>query len=116
MRTLSATRTTPDGTDDLDNQVVDSLESLRQRIAQRLRFPAGTWELDTRQGTPSVLGYTFTLQLAASVLTRAIQDEGGDEVTGVEVRVSYVRGTRTMVYHAEVASIYGPMTMEGEAV
>ena len=68
--------------DDMDNTVVDNLESLRQRITQRLRFQVGTWELDGRKGTDSVLGFEYTPDLAAAVLSGAIRDEGADEVTG----------------------------------
>ena len=46
MRTLSATRQTEDSPTDLDNQVVDGIESLRQRIDQRLKFMLGEWDLD----------------------------------------------------------------------
>ena len=42
MRTLSASPidavANPDGPTDLENRVVDGIESLRQRIVQRLRF------------------------------------------------------------------------------
>ena len=45
MRTLSASPidavANPDGPTDLENRVVDGIESLRQRIVQRLRFRLG---------------------------------------------------------------------------
>ena len=117
MRTLS---TSPISTDenapyDLDGTVIDRLQSLEQRIRQRLRFPIGTWPLDTRLGTESVLGYEYTPELAASVLTDAIREEGGDEVTGVNVDIGYERATRTMTYSAVVETIYGATTMAGTA-
>ena len=116
MRTLSATQQTDDSPMDLDNQVVDGIESLRQRTDQRLKFRIGEWDLDRRRGTESVLGHEYTPDLAASVLTAAIRDEGGDEVTGVEVEIDYNRTSRILFYSAQVASIYGPMTITGEAI
>ena len=56
-----------------------------QRITQRFRFQVGTWELDGRKGTDSVLGFEYTPDLAAAVLSGAIRDEGADEVTGPPV-------------------------------
>ena len=105
----------PTGQHDLDNTVVDGLRSLEQRISQRLRFPIGTWQLDTRRGTESVLGRTFTPDLAASVISAAIRDEGGSEVTGVEDVTTRLDG-RTLRYTATVATIYGVMTLTGVAV
>ena len=116
MRTLSATQQTEDSPTDLDNQVVDGIESLRQRLDQRLKFMLGEWDLDRRRGTESVLGHEYTPDLAASVLTAAIRDEGGDEVTGVDAEIDYSRTTRIWYYSAQVASIYGPMTITGVAI
>ena len=112
MRTISATdSTSPDGATiiDLDGRVVDGLESLRQRIAQRLRFPRGTWFLDGNAGTDSVLGHQITAPLAGTVMTGAIREEGGDEVVAVEdVRVDLDHDTRELSYSARVVSVYGP--------
>ena len=60
-----------------------ALRSLEQRIAQRLRFPISTWQLDTRRGTESVIGREFTPSLAAGVISAAIRDEGGSEITDI---------------------------------
>ena len=81
MRTLSVSpmdATAPDGVQDLDNRVIDGIARLgTKNCTQRLRFPLGEWELDTRKGTESVIGHEFTASLAAGVISAAIRDEGG---------------------------------------
>ena len=103
-KTLSTSPIDPtrDGSpDDLDNLIVDDLESLRQRVVQRLRFPIGTWQLDTRRGTESTLGHGITPALAASIISDAIRDEGGAEITSIANVVALLdRGTRTFTYSA----------------
>ena len=119
MRTLSVRPVNPDdqnGPADLDNTVVDNLESLRQRITQRLRFQIGTWELDARKGTDSVLGFEYTPDLAAAVLSGAIRDEGADEVTGPPSVETRLDRDRVLHYEATVPTIYGDMTVRGTAI
>ena len=116
MRTLAVTPVdpnVPDGTQDLQGlRVVDGLESLAQRVQQRLRFPLGTWELDKRRGTDPVLGRENTPDLVALTYEAAIRDEGGTEVTGVTgVRVELDRTTRVLTYYAVVQTIYGSMPL-----
>lgn len=118
-RTLSTRpvdSTHPELGDDLDNRVADGLESLRQRIRQRLQFRVGEWTLDTRKGTESVLGHGMTPTLAASVISSAIRDEGGDEVTGIVDVEAKLDRDRVMRYTATVTTIYGAMLIEGTAV
>ena len=116
MRTLSVSPIRTDGPDDVDNVVVDGIEALRQRIQQRLRFPLGTWDLDTRRGTESTLGHNMTPALAASALTDAILDEGGDEITGApEVRSVLDHDTRALSYSATIPTIYGDMVVTAPA-
>ena len=119
MRTLSASPIAPDRPalgDDLDNRVVDGIESLRQRIGQRLRFRVGEWQLDRRQGTESVLGFEYTPELAAAVLSGAIRDEGAEEVTGISNVQFNLDADRRLSYYAIVNTIYGVMTLTGVAV
>ena len=120
MRTLSVSpvdANAPDGIQDLDNRVIDGLRSLEQRIAQRLRFPIGTWQLDTRRGTESVIGREFTPSLAAGVISAAIRDEGGAEITDiVDVTATIDLATRQFRYSATVRTIYGVMQLTGTAV
>ena len=80
-RTLSASPIDPNNPSmgsDVDNRDrVEGLEALRQRIQQRLWFRVGEWSLDTRRGTPSVLGHGMTANQAAGIIGAAIRDEGG---------------------------------------
>ena len=77
MRTLGVQAIRPDGQiTDLDNRIIDRLDSLRQRVEQRLRFPASTWFLNRRAGVPyntDVLGHQATLGLATMTLTTAVR-------------------------------------------
>ena len=117
MRTLSVKTIDAAGTQDLDNTVVDGIDSLAQRIEQRLRFLLGTWQLDTRKGTPSVLGREFTPELAGTVISGAVRDEGGSEINEItDVRTSLDRATRTMRYTVTAKTIYGSMTVSGTVV
>ena len=118
-RTLSASPIDPSNPamgDDITNFVVEGLESLRQRLKQRLAFRSGEWELDTRAGTQSVLGHTNTLDVAAGILSAAILDEGGSEVTGIESVTVRLGTDRVMRYTATVNTIYGTMTATNVAV
>ena len=111
MRTISVTVDAA-GIPDLDGQVVDDLESLRQRIVQRLQFGRGTWALDATRGTVSVLGHDLTIALAQAVLVDAIREEGSFEVIGVpESAAQLDRETRVLRFSARVQTIYGPMDM-----
>ena len=119
MRTLGTRPLNParpqDGYD-MDNTVVDGLRSLEERIRQRLQFLIGTWDLDTRKGTESVLGFGMTPELAASVISAAIRDEGGDEVTDVVDVEARIDANRTMYYDVTVNTIYGQMALTDTAV
>ena len=107
MRTWSVTQLTEDDAPDLDGRVVDDLESLRQRIEQRLHFPQGSWQLNPELGTPRLLG-RHTERVAASVITNTILEEGGTEVVAVErVTVRLNHDTRELRYSAQVRTIYG---------
>ena len=118
-RTLSASPIDPNNPSmgsDVDNRVVEGLEALRQRIQQRLWFRVGEWSLDTRRGTPSVLGHGMTANQAAGIIGAAIRDEGGSEVTGIADVTVRLGTDRVMRYSANVPTIYGAMTVDGEAV
>ena len=120
MRSLSVTPTDsndPGGPADLDGTVVDDLESLRQRVDQRLRFPLSTWALDLSLGTPSVLGHQVTDALAVRVIVDAVREEGGDEVLDVvDVVVNLNHDTRVLRYSMRVVSVYGEFTTAGISV
>lgn len=106
----------PDGIHDLAGTVVTDLEALRQRVVQRLRFRRGEWQLDLSAGTDSVIGHQTTVGLAAGVISDAIRDEGGSEVTEVHDVVATLDGeTRVFRYSAVVETVYGQMTISGAA-
>ena len=116
MRTLGANPITEDtdgnaltGVTDLANTLADGLESVRQRVSQRLRFRAREWLLDLTKGTPydpQVFGHATTLSIATQTLTQAIRTV--PDVTGViGVESSINHETRRMNYFARVNTRYG---------
>lgn len=104
----------PDGPHDLDNTVLDGIESVRQRVHQRVRFWSGTWFLDTNAGVPylrDVLGHQISLPLATSAITRAIR--GVPDVTGVsDVESRIEAAERRLYYSATVQTVFGDMPVE----
>lgn len=115
MALTLATAPDPDtGVDDITGAVVDGIEALRQRVAQRLRFRRGTWVFNPGAGTPAVVGHQITVPIASRVLTDTIRDEGGDEITDIiDIEVSLDPETRLFRYAATVVTIYGPDTYTG---
>ena len=58
----------------------------------------------------------MTPALAASALTDAILDEGGDEITAVtEVKATLDHDTRVLTYAATIQTIYGTMDVTAPA-
>ena len=113
-RTISATALDPNRPDDLDGQIVDGIEALRQRIVRAIRFRFGTWFLARQRGLDydRIIGHQITDELAAGALNGVIREEGGDEVTGLsDLRFSLARTERVFSYHVVVGTIYGPMTL-----
>ena len=107
----------PEGPHDLDNTLRDGLDALRQRVAQRLRFPRGTWQLDPTLGTDSILGHQSALPLIKTILVAAIRDEGGDEVTGLpEISTELDHDTRHLRYTATIPTIYGRTRLTGRVI
>lgn len=115
MAQTLATAPDPDtGVEDITGAVVDGIEALRQRVAQRLRFRRGTWVFDPGAGTPAVVGHEITAPIAQRVITDTIRDEGGDEITDItDVEVSLDPETRVFSYSATVVTIYGGDTFAG---
>ena len=70
-----------------------------------------------RRGTRSVLGFTYTPNLAAAVISAAIREEGAAEVTGLRDVLATLDGeTRGFFYDVTVDTIYGAMRLTGTAV
>ena len=102
---------------DLDGSIADGLDSLRQRIKQRLLFAEGEWSLNPEDGTPSLLGFRGAARVAAAVITDAIIDEGGDEVIDVtDVTIRQDGETRTLNYSADVLTVFGPASIVGQVI
>ena len=119
MRTLGTKLVTLDNglqVYDLDNSVVDRLESVSQRVEQHLRFFVGSWFMDTRRGTPhfrDILGHQSSISLASTALSNAILEV--DDTTAVRnMQIREIRDTRRLSYSAEVDTIYGPTQVSGE--
>ena len=107
-RTFSVT-VNDDGIADLDGQIVDDLQSLRDRVQQAIRLVFGEWFLDTRRGIRRELlqGHQTTLDIAAATITGAIREEGGSEITAISTPVVQLdHQTRRMTYKAEISTIY----------
>ena len=99
---------------DLDGSLVDGLESVRQRIQQRLRFWRGTWFLDSGAGVPylrDVLGHRRNLALATSAITAQIRTV--PDVTVVQnVTSSFDFDLRIIDYSAVVQTTFGDLSLE----
>lgn len=116
MRTISATIPDPHTRTDSEIQdiafeIVDGLESVRQRVILRLQFWFKSWFLDQRKGVPyreDILGHAFDESLARSVLIAQMLDVA--DVTAVrELELSVNGVTRVLSISATVDTIYGPV-------
>ena len=98
---------------DITLEIVDGLESVRQRVTQRLRMFRGEYYLDTRQGVPyidDILKHNYDEALANRVITDTILSV--QDVTGVtDISLSFVSATRELTYNANVQTIFGNMSI-----
>ena len=107
-RTFSVT-VDENGIADLNGEVADDLESLRQRVVQAIKHTLGEWFLNTSTGIRRELlqGHQTTLDIAAATITAAIRNEGGSEITSISTPVVQLdHDTRKMTYKAEISTIY----------
>ena len=107
-RTFSVT-VDENGIADLNGEVADDLESLRQRIVQAIKHTFGEWFLDTNTGIRRELlqGHQTTLDIAAATITTTIRNEGGSEITAISTPVVQLdHETRKMTYKADISTIY----------
>ena len=104
MRTLG----TRDG--DLDFTVVDGLESVKQRIVQRLLFWRGEWFLDTSKGIP-YLPRALVRRGSSPLLLRQVITDAIEEVDGVvavrDIEVTYQAAERRILYVADIEATEG---------
>lgn len=96
-------------------EIIDGIESVRQRVEQRLKFFRGEWFLDTSKGTPwfqDVLIRPVSAALSAAIITKAIQSV--TDVTSVNNVIAEIDpATRKMSYTARVQTIFGSFTVTG---
>ena len=109
MRTLSA----PDGDLTTDLQLIDGVESIRQRIEQRLRFFRGEWFLDGEAGTPyyqTILASGAPDSLVEATLVHAAREvEGVQTVRTIEIERS---AARTLAVRMLIATTAGDVEVE----
>lgn len=109
MRTLDAPA------DDITFRVVDGIESVCQRVRERIYFVLGEWFLAREAGTPyfyRVLGQD-DYGLAERLITDTIR--GVTDVTDVQdVSLVVDTVTRHAVYTARVLTIFGTVDMTAE--
>ena len=111
MRALGATNR------DIDWTLVDGIESVAQRVLQRVQYWLAEWFLDTSGGVPynrDVLGGDLDLALSE----RAISDQirAVPDVVDVEdARIEYDAATRALTYSARVRTAFGIIGLRGPA-
>lgn len=103
---------------DIDFTLTDGVDSVRQRVRQRLLFLFGEWFLATQSGVPhlqEILGNPDDLDVVRRVITDHIL--AVEDVTGVQdvtVALDSER-KRTVNYTAKVNTIYGTFATAGQA-
>lgn len=93
---------------DISFRVVDGLDSVMQRVAQRLRFRLGEWFLRTDKGTDyaPILGSYGIDDLAVYAFTQeAASVEGVERVSDVKYFIE--NETRVFRYTAVVTTAFG---------
>ena len=92
-----------------DLVIIDGLESLRQRVVQRLGLIQGEWFLATDQGIPyiqEIYQRPFNLGLSTTILADAIRSvEGVTDVS--DIRSTVDPDTRRLSFRATVGGAEG---------
>ena len=96
--------------DDAGNLAVsDGVQSVRERVASRLRFFRGEYPIDNRRGVPyfeDILGQQVGPGLATSILNAEVLSvEGVQDIA--EADGSFEQGSRTLRYSARVVDENG---------
>ena len=97
---------------DLTGRIIDGIESLQQRIRNRLHLRRGDWFLDPNAGIPygTLLQHSGNLRLLEQAIVAALREL--PEVTGViNITIEHLPATRTAEFSATVQSIYGDMNV-----
>ena len=101
---------------DIDLSVVDRLESVRQRVRQRLLLWRGTWFADVQAGVPYIED-VFGRQQDAGLAQRTITDilRTVEDVTDVrEVLAALDETTRRFRYQAVLDTPFGALEVDEE--
>ena len=105
-------RLTPTG----DLEVVDGLESVRQRVIECLQTWAGQWYLDRETGVayrPEIFARPTSVGLAGAIVSDKIRSvDGVTGVSGVVVEIDPV--VRRMTYKATGDTPFGRFTVGGD--
>ena len=94
---------------DIDLTAVDGLESVRQRIHQRLLMQRGEYYLDTRAGVPyvsDILRYNYDENLARRVIEEAILSVQ-DVDTVYNIQIDFNSSTRRLTFSCNVRTDFG---------
>ena len=94
---------------DIDLTAVDGLESVRQRIHQRLLMQRGEYYLDTRQGVPyvsDILRYNYDENLARRVIEESILSVQ-DVDTVYNIQIDFNSSTRRLTFSCNVRTDFG---------
>lgn len=89
--------------------VIDGIESVRDRVAQRLHFTRGEWFLDTSSGVPYVealLGRASSPELIAQEIAYEVEQVEG-VVRVVSQQVTIGTGRHTLEVTLEVETEFG---------
>ena len=100
-----------------DLEIVEGLESVRQRVIERLRFWRSEWFASGDAGVPyreEIFRDATGVGLASAVISDRIRDVA--DVTGVaDVSVAIDGPTRRMSYRAgRVSSVFGSISLEDD--
>ena len=103
-------RTTPN----LQIEIVEGLEALRQRTIMRLRFWQGEWPIAIDEGVPyiqEIFSRPVNSNIAATIITSIIRSD--NEVTGIfQILTSFDPITRSFTYSCRVSSIFGDFPID----
>ena len=104
-------RLTPTG----DLALADELESVRQRVIERLQTWAGEWYLDRETGVayrPEIFSRVTSVGLAGAIVSDKIRSvDGVTGVSGVVVEIEPLE--RRMTYKASGETPFGRFTVGG---
>ena len=100
---------------DITNEIVDGLDSARQRIEQHMLYWLRTWFLNARGGVPyeTILKHNISDEVFRRIITDAILEvEDADSVE--DVIITRNRQERSISFQARVITPFGEVRIEPE--